>query len=294
MFLSLSLTEQLPVFKWEQHAYPDLVVTSEYLQSHHHIAFIICIIYYVLISVIPVYMKNKPAKDWKLPLAGWSLLLALFSFFGSIRVIPNLINRYRTEDINTFICSDSRHKFVYDGNPVGFWIYLFVLSKIPELVDTLFVVFRKRKVLTLQWYHHITVLIMCWNTWATMSTSGPIFAGMNYFVHAFMYFFYFLAALGYKPKIYAQSITLLQIFQMVIGTLVSIYSVMHLDESWTEMVEYLTTKKYFEPSYDVSLFKDECKCCVHPGNALYGLLVYVSYLYLFILFFYNAYISKKK
>ena len=36
-------------------------------------------------------------------------------------------------------------------------------------------------------YHHITVLLFCWHSYATESSTGLYFVAMNYSVHAIMY-----------------------------------------------------------------------------------------------------------
>ena len=43
-----------------------------------------------------------------------------------------------------------------DG-PVGLWVGLFIFSKIPELLDTVFLVLQKKRVIFLHWFHHVTV-----------------------------------------------------------------------------------------------------------------------------------------
>lgn len=44
-----------------------------------------------------------------------------------------------------------------------------VSLQVPELVDTLFIVLRKKPLIFLHWYHHITVLLFCWHAFATLS-----------------------------------------------------------------------------------------------------------------------------
>ena len=42
------------------------------------------------------------------------------------------------------------------------WHFLFLISKVAELGDTVFIVLRKSPLHLLHWYHHITVLVYSW------------------------------------------------------------------------------------------------------------------------------------
>lgn len=44
----------------------------------------------------------------------------------------------------------------------AFWTTMFSFSKAIELVDTAFVVLRKRPLIFLHYYHHATVLVYVW------------------------------------------------------------------------------------------------------------------------------------
>merc|ERR1712072_138491 len=67
-----------------------------------------------------------------------------------------------------------------DG-PAGLWLTLFIFSKIPELIDTAFLVIRKKPVIFLHWYHHFTVMLYCWHALDTTAAPGIWFAAMNFF-----------------------------------------------------------------------------------------------------------------
>ena len=69
----------------------------------------------------------------------------------------------------------------------------------------------------LQCYHHITVLLYCWNSYVTESAAGLYFVAMNYSVHAIMYFYFFAMTAKIVPKWFpAQIITFFQISQMIV------------------------------------------------------------------------------
>ena len=64
-----------------------------------------------------------------------------------------------------------------------FRITIFCISKVPELIDTLFIVLRKQKLIFLHWFHHATVLIYAWYSYHDWTASGRWFVFMNYTVH---------------------------------------------------------------------------------------------------------------
>ncbi len=201
------------------------------------------------------YMKNRTAMELKTPLACWNLLLSVFSFAGMIRTVPHLINNLSTMTLTENLCTEPRVTF---GNSAsGLWVQLFIFSKIPELFDTFFIVARKKPLLFLHWYHHTTVLLFCWHSYATEASTGLFFVAMNYSVHAVMYGYYYLMAVDSKPKwLNPALITLCQISQMLIGTSLCVLS-------------YLL------------LFKEDNTCSVKKENVIAGGLMYGSYLYLF-------------
>ncbi len=145
---------------------------------------------------------------------------------------------------------------------------LFIYSKIPELVDTIFIVLRKKPLIFLHWYHHATVLMFCWSAYSTLAGSGLYFVAMNYTVHALMYGYYCLQALNVCPKSFpAILITLSQIAQMFIGTGVCI-------SCWYYMFSG--------------------RSCSNDIQNLYaGAIMYGSYLYLFVDFAVRRYASPK-
>ena len=72
------------------------------------------------------------------------------------------------------MCLPAEASFGYGA--VGFWLFLFVMSKFPELIDTAFIVLKKGDLIFLHWYHHITVLLFCWHSYVTRSSAGLYFS----------------------------------------------------------------------------------------------------------------------
>ena len=214
-----------------------------------------------------IFMSMREPFDLRKPLAYWNLLLSTFSFVGMFHTIPTLIQNLNKMSLTENICIEPRISFGMGA--CGLWVQLFIYSKIPELLDTFFIIARKKPLIFLHWYHHVTVLLFCWHSYATEASTGLFFVTMNYSVHAVMYGYYYLMAIGIKPKWFNPAIiTICQIAQMIAGTALCGMSV------------YL-------------LAMGDVNCAVKVENVIAGILMYGSYLYLFCEFAIRRFINTK-
>jgi hypothetical protein len=206
----------------------------------------------------------KNIWDTRSLLAAWNAFLCIFSFAGAIRTVPHMLYLVGNSSFEKTICTPPDHE--WGVGATGLWVQLFILSKIPELIDTFFIVQRKRPLIFLHWYHHVTVLLYCWHSYATEASQALYFVAMNYSVHAIMYGYYCLMALKIKPPIPPVLITIAQISQMVVGTFIQGASM---------------------------LYYGQAGCNVHYGNLVAGGLMYGSYFALFAQFAIERFVTNK-
>jgi len=222
-------------------------VASQWMLEHHEIPIAICVVYVLVIFGIRRVMKDKEEFSLTGLLGIWNILLAAFSFIGACYVLPATYRNIQKVGVTQDICDPVSEL----ENP---WVLLFCLSKIPELIDTLFIVLRKRPLIFLHWYHHVATLLFCWNAWALQIGTGGWFAGMNLCIHTIMYSYYAACAFGARfSKPIRLSITALQILQMVGGLAIIFH-----------------TMRY---------------CFDNPVNTYCGLIMYASYMVLFVKLF---------
>jgi len=202
-----------------------------------------------------------------LQLALWNLFLSVFSFIGMSRVVPHTFMMMYTMTLEQQICTSP--EFSYGDGAAGLWVMLFCVSKVFELIDTFFIVVRKKPLMFLHWYHHVTVLLYTWFSYSKRNP-GVYFVAMNYSVHAFMYGYYFLMAMNWLPKWFNPIyLTIAQISQMFWGVTCTVLA-------W----QY---KK-----------ADEMGCGVVTEMLIWCGLMYSTYFYLFIEFAVHRFIFKPK
>uniref|UniRef100_K7GG00 Elongation of very long chain fatty acids protein n=1 Tax=Pelodiscus sinensis TaxID=13735 RepID=K7GG00_PELSI len=171
-------------------------------------SFSFAVAYVLLIFGGQRVMKQRRGYYLRTPLVLWSLSLALFSIVGTLRTWGYMGFVLSTSGFKRSVCDQG----FYNGPVSKFWAYMFVLSKVPELGDTVFIVLRKQRLLFLHWYHHVTVLLYAWYAYKDMVAGGGWFMTMNYSVHAVMYSYYTVRAAGCRvPRLLAMGITAAQI-----------------------------------------------------------------------------------
>lgn len=225
----------------------------QWSSDHAELPVFAAALYLVMVFYLPSFIKR--AFNMRPLLAAWNLFLCIFSIIGASRCVPALFKLFEGGYVHS-ICGDVS----YLHGASGLWTALFIYSKFFELADTLFLVLRKKKVIFLHWFHHLTVLMYCWHAFVLGVSSGLWFATMNFCVHSIMYTYYFLMVFRHKGlrkalKVSAPLITTIQLLQMVGGIAVNIVAAWQLSKG--------------------------ASCHVHPSSWKLGLGMYFCYFILF-------------
>ncbi|XP_038061171.1 elongation of very long chain fatty acids protein 6-like [Patiria miniata] len=236
-----------------------------WFRNNRQFSVLVSAVYVVLVFAGRWFMSSRTPYDLRIPLAVWSAGLAVFSWAGMLRLSAETYHVFRTYGWHASVCDPG----VYQGT-TGYWVWIFTLSKLPELGDTAFIVLRKQNLIFLHWYHHITVLMYSWYSYSQIVSLARYFAVMNYTVHSFMYSYYAIRAsrLMRIPSWIGMLITSLQITQMLVGCVVN--------------------------GYAYSQMKSGGTCATNDENMRMSFLMYFSYLLLFVHFFYERYMSKPR
>jgi len=236
-----------------------------WMSQYHWVCNFFIAAYLLFIFAMSRYMRDRPRFELRKQLVVWNIFLALFSIGGAIRTSPEMLHLLHDYGFNFCVCFSGRT--FLDNRVGGFWNWMFTLSKVPELGDTVFIVLRKQPLIFLHWYHHVTVLLYTWYSYSDYIATARWFVCMNYLVHSIMYSYYALKALRFRvPRFVAMFITTAQLAQMVMGSAVNIWA------------------------YQVKQAGNECH--VSYENIKISLIMYTSYFVLFAHFFRRAYMKK--
>lgn len=242
------------------------------------IAYVLAI--FVVLPLLRWRQRTGVPAAMKHLFALWNLILSLFSGYGVYVCAPFVWDMITGKGLRFAVCSDDMmlggkagdaHAACY--GEVGFMMTLFMLSKLPELLDTVFLVVMHKDVLFLHWYHHVTVLLYSWFAYHSATPSAVVFGTMNYTVHSIMYFYFFASQYTKVFGFLRKPITSIQLLQMVLG--VSITALAYKYENDGGTVPCSRT------------YKDS-------GFFVFCSILYGSYLMLFAKLYYDSYIGKTR
>ncbi len=219
--------------------------------------------------LLPQQSNNSAILKWIM--VAWNFFLSIAS---AIMFVTTLLDHFvvmypHYGSVAGVVC-DRDYLFWRHKSPLHIFPVMFVYSKFAELLDTVFLIMKhpQRKVPFLHWYHHITVLLFSWYALYYEYSTGIMFVLMNTTVHTFMYYYYALAEMGIRVS-WGKLLTIGQIGQMLMGVVFSVY-------------------------YIVKTYENEQCACTHPSVIITSsILMYSSYLYLFVKFFVEKYILQK-
>uniref|UniRef100_A0A915P087 Elongation of very long chain fatty acids protein n=1 Tax=Meloidogyne floridensis TaxID=298350 RepID=A0A915P087_9BILA len=188
--------------------------SKQWLMDYESLLLKCVFVYIVAIFSLKFVMANRKPFDLQMPLIIWNGLLAVFSIAGFIRITPTFISTIMNKGI--------AHTYTEIGelqkDPIaGYWAFAWCVSKIPELIDTLFVVLRKRPLMFMHWYHHALTGYFAFVTFYEENAYMVWVVWLNYFIHSFMYSYYCARAIRIRvPPQLAQLLTFAQICQFMI------------------------------------------------------------------------------
>jgi len=194
----------------------------QFYYDHQLLLAAIAAAYLPVVFLLEKIMDKKEKFQISYFLFFWNFALSLFSMIGVINLGQAILPYLNSPQP---ICDISIRPT--ETNQIALFIFLFNFSKFFELFDTILLRFTKSKVPFLHIYHHITVLLYCWYAELFTSSFHVYFAWINFCIHSIMYLYYAAVVNAQIRAIirpYSNIITILQIFQMILGLCITLYA----------------------------------------------------------------------
>lgn len=150
------------------------IPATRYMSSKFSYLYVISIIYIMIVFFGRNYMKNRNPFQLKSFSLYWNTILALFSLWGFFRMSSVCIQLYNKYGFDGMTCIP-----LLRSGPFALASVAFGFSKIVEFGDTFLLIVRKKPIIFLHWFHHVTVLLLAWHSLTSSHPSGRTFVSVQ-------------------------------------------------------------------------------------------------------------------
>ncbi|KAI8367471.1 GNS1/SUR4 family-domain-containing protein [Radiomyces spectabilis] len=229
-----------------------------------------CITYFVVIFGGRYLMTQFPPFRLQALFQLHNFLLTIVSGILLVLMVEQIFPKIYHHGFLYAVCSNDAWT-----QPLELLYYLNYLVKYWELIDTVFLVAKKKKLEFLHYYHHSLTMVLCFSQLGGKTAVSWVPITLNLTVHVLMYYYYFRTAAGHKIW-WKKYLTTMQITQFIIDL----------------FVIYFCTYTYFAYTYWPHL-PNMGSCAGTEASALFGCALLSSYLFLFINFYRLTYQKSK-
>eukprot|EP01123_Difflugia_compressa_P009950 TRINITY_DN348_c0_g1_i1.p1 TRINITY_DN348_c0_g1~~TRINITY_DN348_c0_g1_i1.p1 ORF type:complete len:308 (-),score=29.55 TRINITY_DN348_c0_g1_i1:169-1092(-) len=224
----------------------------------------LCVVYLLAVNGIQRFMMKFSPFSLTYMVVLHNGFLCLVSLILMVLISINIIPKLITHGFTGTICRPD----ILNG-ALEFYCYLNYLVKLYELLDTIFLVLKKKDVPFLHLYHHPMTVILTFIQLSGKVTVQWVPILLNLIVHVVMYYYYMMVSLG-RSIWWKKYLTSLQIIQFVIDLVVCWYAFMR------------------------GYYSNYSECEGDNFSARFGVWLLSSYLLMFVDFFLNTYTQEKK
>ncbi|KAH9491438.1 Elongation of very long chain fatty acids protein 4 [Bulinus truncatus] len=181
----------------------------------NNLASVLSIVFFYLLMVKhgPAFMEKRDPMNLSFLLVIYNFVLVILSLYMSIEMVVLAVRSQ-----HSILCHPVNTDLTESGMREASIAWWYFISKIVELLDTVFFILRKKnnQLSFLHVYHHTSMVLICWYVAKYLPGGEKLYSGsLNSLVHVVMYTYYALSAMGPQLQKYLWWKRYLTEFQMV-------------------------------------------------------------------------------